>query len=30
MTIALPAEPERRTGGIDLSWPILISFVTMV
>jgi iron(III) transport system permease protein len=30
MTIALPTEPERRAGGIDLSWPVLISFAAIL
>jgi iron(III) transport system permease protein len=31
MTIALPAETtDRRTGGIDLSWPVLILFAALL
>ena len=30
MSIALPAEPARRTAGIDLSWPILIAFAVIL
>ncbi|MCC6780413.1 MAG: iron ABC transporter permease [Hyphomicrobiales bacterium] len=30
MTIALPAAQERRTHGIDLSWPILIVFALLL
>src|SRR5262245_35760955 len=26
MTIALPAEPARRSGKLDLTWPVLILF----
>jgi iron(III) transport system permease protein len=30
VTIALPAETQRRTGGIDLSWPILAAFAAIL
>jgi iron(III) transport system permease protein len=30
MTIALPAEAERRPGRIDLSWPVLILFAAVL